>query len=320
MDAPPNPVLIIAGPTASGKSACALDAAEEFNGAVINADSMQVYAELRILTARPPQADEARLPHRLFGVLSAFEACSAGRWLTLATAEIESAWAAGRLPIVCGGTGLYIKALTEGLSEIPEIPEEVRARAGALYDRLGGEAFRGELAALDKGAAARLPAGDRQRLTRAWEVVTHTGASMASWQARSSAPPLAARFAGVTFMPPRQDLNAACAARFDQMLADGAVAEVRALLDLGLDPGLPAMKALGVPELAAHLRGEMSLDEAAEKAKIATRRYAKRQNTWIRTQMGGAGVLPAVFNAKYSESIREEIFSFIRQFLLTASR
>ncbi len=262
-----NPVLIVAGPTAGGKSACALDAAEEFNGAIINADSMQVYAELRILTARPPPADEARVPHRLFGVFSATDACSAGRWLKMATAEIESAWAAGRLPIICGGTGLYIKALTEGLSEIPEIPKEIRARAGALYDRIGGEAFRGELAALDRDAAARLPSGDRQRLTRAWEVVTHTGASMASWQAKSSAPPLAARFAGVTLTPPRQDLHAACAARFERMLAAGAVAEVRALLGLGPDPGLPAMKALGVPELAAHIRGEMSLDEAAEKAK-----------------------------------------------------
>ncbi len=320
MNAPPDPVLIVAGPTASGKSACALAAAEEFNGVVINADSMQVYAELRILTARPGEADEARVPHRLFGVLSAAEACSAGRWLKMASAEIESAWDAGRLPIVCGGTGLYIKALTEGLSEIPEIPEAVRAQAGALYERLGGEAFRDELAALDEAAAASLPAGDRQRLTRAWEVVTHTGATMASWQAKGGVSPFAARFAGITLTPPRQDLHAACEARFERMLTDGALGEVRALLDLGLDPGLPAMKALGLAELAAHLRGEISLDEAAEKAKTATRRYAKRQNTWIRTQMGGAGVLAAVFSAKYSESIREEIFSFIRQFLLTTRR
>jgi len=314
----PKPVLIVAGPTASGKSACALDAADEFDGVVINADSMQVYAELRILTARPSDADEARVPHHLFGILSAAEACSAGRWLRMAVAEIENAWATGHLPIVCGGTGLYLKALTQGLAEIPDVPPAIRAEAERRYREKGGEAFRVELAALDPETAARVPATDRQRLTRAWEVATATHRTLDAWQEEEARPPLDAVFATITFTPPRDVLYAGCEARFDAMLAAGALDEVRGLLDLALDPGLPAMKALGVPELARHLGGEISLDDAVTLAKTATRQYAKRQNTWIRTQTQGSREMAAVFSTKYMERMREEIFSFIRQFLLTA--
>jgi tRNA dimethylallyltransferase len=288
-----------------------MDLAEAFGGVVINADSMQVYRELRVLTAQPTPEDEARLPHRLFGVLSAAERCSAGRWLGLARAEIAAA-AAGRLPILVGGTGLYLKALRDGLAEVPSIPPEVRAEADALYARLGGERFRQELARLDPQGASRIAGGDRQRLVRAFEVARGTGRPLSEWHRRSSSAPIATpRFATIALMPPRPALYAALDARFDAMLAAGAIEEVRAFLALGLDANLPAMKALGVREIAGYLRGESSLQEEAASAKQATRRFAKRQFTWFRHQ------LPAdfVLNEQYSERTGADIFAFIHSLL-----
>ena len=309
-----EPVLIIAGPTASGKSALALDAAEEFTGTVINADSMQVYRELRVLTARPTDGDEARVPHRLFGALSVTEACSAGRWLAMARAEIEAARGAARLPILVGGTGLYLKALTDGLAPVPGIPQGIRSEARRLHARLGGEAFRAELAKVDAEAARRLEAGDSQRLIRAFEVVRATGRPLADWQRQGAGGPATdARFATIVLAPPRDALYAAIDARLDTMIEEGALDEVAALDRLGLDAGLPAAKAVGVPELRRHLRGEITLDEALDSAKRASRNFAKRQLTWLRHQMPGAHVVPA----QYSESLRPEIFSFICRFLLT---
>ena len=309
-----EPIVIIAGPTASGKSALALDAAEEFTGTVINADSMQVYRELRVLTARPTDGDEARVPHRLFGALPVTEACSAGRWLGMARAEIEAARGAGRLPILVGGTGLYLKALTDGLAPVPGIPQGIRSEARRLHARLGGEAFRAELAKVDAEAARRLESGDSQRLIRAFEVVRATGRPLADWQRHGAGGAATdARFATIVLAPPRDALYAAIDARLDTMIEDGALDEVAALERLGLDAGLPAAKAVGVPELRRHLRGEITLDEALESAKRASRNYAKRQLTWLRHQMPGAHVVPA----QYSESFRLEIFSFICQFLLT---
>ena len=309
-----EPIVIIAGPTASGKSALALDAAEEFTGTVINADSMQVYRELRVLTARPTDGDEARVPHRLFGALPVTEACSAGRWLGMARAEIDAARGAGRLPILVGGTGLYLKALTDGLAPVPGIPQGIRSAARRLHARLGGEAFRAELAKVDAEAARRLEAGDSQRLIRAFEVVRATGRPLADWQRQGAGGPATdARFATIVLAPPRDALYAAIDARLDTMIEEGALDEVAALDRLGLDAGLPAAKAVGVPELRRHLRGEITLDEALESAKRASRNFAKRQLTWLRHQMPGAhGV-----SAQYSESLRPEIFSFICQFLLT---
>jgi tRNA dimethylallyltransferase len=310
--AEPGPVLIVAGPTGSGKSALAIDAAVEFRGTVINADSMQVYRELRLLTARPSAEDEARVPHRLFGVLPAAEVCSAGRWLAMAAVEIAAARAQGRLPIVVGGTGLYLKALTNGLVPVPEIPEAARGEARALHRRLGGEAFKEELAGLDPVAAARLPAGDSQRLIRAYEVVAATGRTLADWQRQEPAKPAVdARFATIVLSPPREDLYAAVDARFDAMIAAGALDEVRALV--ALDPALPAMKAVGVKELAAHLRGEIDLEPACAAAKKATRNFAKRQRTWLRHQLDPD---EQAFE-QYSERIYPKMLSFIRQFLLT---
>ena len=308
-------VIVVAGPTASGKSALALDAAVAFSGTVINADSMQVYRELRILTARPAPADEDLAPHRLFGVLSANERCSAGRWLDLAAAAIDEARAAGRLPIVVGGTGLYLRALLEGLAPVPEIADAVRAKARALHERLGAEAFHAELARIDPEMARRLPAADRQRLIRAYEVVVATGRSLAEWQRQEiRRPPVAGRFATIVLDPPRDVLYAAIDARFERMIEAGAVDEVAALEKLNLDPGLPAAKALGVAPLRRYLRGETGLDEARAAAQQASRNYAKRQCTWLGNQMAGADV----YFAQYSERLRPKIFSFIRQFLLTA--
>src|SRR6266851_2611790 len=308
------PLILIGGPTASGKSALALAIAEEFAGTVINADSMQIYRDLAILTARPGPADEARAPHRLYGVLDAADPCSAVRWRDLAEGEIAAAEARGSLAVVVGGTGFYLRALVDGLADIPPVPAATRAEARRLHKRLGGAGFRACLAARDPAGAARLAAGDTQRLLRAYEVIAATGRPLGDWQQDQVAGPRRANVATLVLMPPRPSLYAACEARFAAMVAAGALEEVRALLARRLDPALPAMKAVGVPELARHLAGAIPLDEAIRLGQQATRRYAKRQVTWFRHQMPGAKVIAAQF----SESLLQEIFSFIRQFLLTA--
>ncbi len=310
-------VLCIAGPTASGKSALALDLAEAFDGVVINADSMQLYRELRIVTARPGPEATARAPHRLYGVLPAAEACSAARWRALARAEIAAARDAGRLPIVAGGTGLYFRALTQGLAPVPAIPAAVRAAARARHARLGGAAFHAELARRDPETAERLAPGDSQRLVRAWEVIEATGVSLAEWRRRGEAREgVAGPVLTLVLAPPRQALYAACDARFAAMVGRGAVAEVAALVALGLDPGLTAMKAVGVRELGRHLAGELSLDEAVAAAQRATRNYAKRQLTWFRHQMPGA----RVFEASYRDDVAARAVEEVRRFLLTETK
>lgn len=279
-------VVVVVGPTASGKSALAVGIAEALDGVVVNADSMQVYRELDVLTARPSAADLARVPHRLFGVLPAAERCSVGRWLDLALAEVEVVRAAGRLPVLAGGTGMYLKALMEGLAPVPEVPADTVARLGARYDEIGGEAFREELRPLDPENADRLPPGDRQRLVRARAVAEATGRPLGHWRRLAPAgPALAADYAVILLLPNRQALYDRCDARFGQMMASGALDEVRALLDLGLSSDLPAMRALGVPELAAYLGGETTLEAAVSKAQQATRNFAKRQLTWLRHQV-----------------------------------
>jgi tRNA dimethylallyltransferase len=277
-------VIIIAGPTASGKSALALALAEHYRGTVINADALQCYRDLRVLTARPGAVEDARAPHRLYAFLDAAERGSAARWRDLALAEIAASLAAGRLPILAGGTGLYLRALREGLADVPDIPPAIREEAVALYARLGGAAFRVELARLDPASAARFPAGDRTRLTRAYEVARATGKPISEWQAHSAKPP-PYRFATILLAPPRAALYAACDARFAAMIDNGGLDEARALLARNLSPELPAMKAVGLPELFAHLRGEIPLAAAIVAAQQATRRYAKRQMTWFRHQL-----------------------------------
>lgn len=309
-----SPVLIIAGPTGSGKSRLAIAVAQAFAGEVINADSMQMYRDLRILSARPTPAEEAQVPHRLYGILPLDDPGSVGTWLARAVSAIRAAWAVGHLPIVVGGTGLYLKALTSGLAEVPPIPPAVRADAAARYDRQGGEAFRAALARLDPQAAARLPAGDRQRLIRADEVVRATGRTLTDWQRQGCRPSLAARFATVLLLPPRAPLYATIEARFDRMLAAGALEEVAALA--AYDPSLPGMKALGVRPLLSHLRDEVDLAEAARLSKRDSRRYAKRQLTWLRHQLSA----PEVIFEQYSESAKAKLFAFIREMLLTGVR
>lgn len=304
-----KPLIVIGGPTASGKSGLAFDAAEAFGGTVINADSMQVYRDLRILTARPGPAEEARAPHRLYGVLDAAELCSAARWREMALAEIEAA----EVPIVVGGTGLYLRALLEGLAPVPGIPPAIRAEARALHRDLGGAAFRARLAERDPEGAARLHEGDTQRLVRAYEVVLATGRPLSEWQrAQHRAPPAAAVLA-LVLLPPRAPLYETCDRRLERMVAAGALDEVRHLLARNLDPALPVMKALGVPAFSRHLRGEIPLTEALRLAQAATRQYAKRQTTWFRHQLPMARRI----DAQYSEKLREEILPIIRRFLLT---
>lgn len=302
--------MIIAGPTASGKSGCALALAAEFDGTIINADAMQLYKELSILTDRPSPAELARAPHRLYGVLSASDPCSAGRWRTLALKELTIASSEGRLPVVVGGTGLYLKALTSGLAPVPPVPPSMRIETRLLFERLGEKDFRAELSRRDPGMEA-LPR-DTQRLLRAFEVLAATGKPLREWQRRTQGENQELfRYACVVFDPPREALYAAIENRFERMVERGALDEVRRVMDL--DPSLPAMKAVGLKELAAHLRGETDLPEAIRRAKQASRNYAKRQVTWFRHQLPGALRVPAQF----SESLTERIFSFIRQFLLT---
>jgi tRNA dimethylallyltransferase len=304
-----KPVVVIGGPTASGKSALALDAAEAFGGTVLNADSMQVYRDLRLLTARPGPAEEARAPHRLYGVLDAAEPCSAARWRALALAEIEAA----RVPVVVGGTGLYLRALLEGLAPVPEIAPAIRAEARALHRALGGAAFRARLAARDPEGAARLHDGDTQRLVRAYEVVAATGRPLGDWQrAHRSAGP-AGPVLALVLLPPRAPLYETCDRRLERMVAAGALDEVGRLAARRLDPALPVMKALGVAAFARHLAGEIGLAEALRLAQAATRQYAKRQTTWFRHQLAGTRRI----DAQYSERLREEILPIIRRFLLT---
>ncbi len=310
-------IIIIAGPTASGKSALAIDVAKEFNGVIINADSMQVYRELDVLSARPPKRDLLEAPHRLYGFMDADDPCSVGRWLNLAVLEIKKAWAEGRLPLVVGGTGMYLKALMEGLAPIPDVPAQTRDKATAFHAKLGGEAFRRELAKLDPEAAERLPAGDTQRLIRAYEVALATGRPLSDWQKEHPGePPLDADFAVIVLTPDREVLYEGVNQRFNWMMENGALDEVCAMDRLGLDVSLPAMKAVGVPELRRALVGENDLETASEDAKRATRQFAKRQLTWLRNQLKAD--LP--LSAQYSESFQPKIFSFIRQFLLTSGQ
>jgi len=308
-----RPLIVVGGPTASGKSALALRIAESFGGVVINADSMQVYRELRILTARPSAADEARAPHRLYGILPVRELCSAGRWRDLAVEAVAAAWAAGAVPVVVGGTGLYLRALREGLSPIPDVPPACREAARALLAEIGNEAFHTRLGERDPVMVARLHPGNSQRLVRAWEVLDATGRSLADWQAVPASGGVDAAVLSLVLTPPRQELYAACDARFLRMMEEGALDEVAAVDALGLDPALPALKALGMPALRALLRGAIRHEEAVAEAQQATRNYAKRQLTWFRHQLPAAHHM----EAKFSESLWRETFPIIRQFLLT---
>ncbi len=280
------PPILIAGPTASGKSGLALLLAEATGGTIINADSMQVYRELRIISARPSEEDERRSPHRLYGHVAASEAYSAGRYAREAAAAIEEAQQAGRRPIIVGGTGLYFKALLEGLSPIPQIDPSVRDHWRAQALALTPADLHAELQRRDPEMAARLRPSDPQRITRALEVLESTGQSLADWQQRPGEPVLnESETIRLVVMPDRETLYQRCDTRFLAMLSAGARAEIEALASQNLDPGLPAMRALGVPQVLKLVRGDISEADAAAEAQQQTRQYAKRQLTWLRRNM-----------------------------------
>lgn len=278
--------MLIAGPTASGKSALALELAEALDGVIINTDSMQVYRDLRVLTARPTPEEEARVPHRLYGSVDAAVNFSAGAWVAEAANELAQARAQRRLPIFVGGSGLYFKALTRGLSAVPPIAPDIRDDVRARMERDGVEALHAQLKISDPASAERLNPRDRTRIARALEVVEATGRSLTDWH-RDGLPPLLPpeNVTAIFLAPERDDLYARIDARFDTMLKAGALEEVERLAARQLDPLLPAMKAHGVPALIRHLAGEISLEEAAVIGRADTRHYAKRQFTWFRHQL-----------------------------------
>ncbi|MBN8528332.1 MAG: tRNA (adenosine(37)-N6)-dimethylallyltransferase MiaA [Caulobacterales bacterium] len=281
----PHPsITLIAGPTASGKSRLALETAQATGAVILNADSQQLYADLDILSARPSGVDEAAAEHRLYGVADAADAWSVGRWTRAVLTELAALETAGRPALLVGGTGLYFLSLTRGLADIPHVLPQVRDRAQARYDSEGEAAFRLHLAEIDPASEAAIAPGDRQRLVRALSVHEQTGRTLGAFKADTRPLIAPGRWSGLVVEPPRDRLYAACDRRVDVMIQTGALDEVRALAARRLDPALPAMKAVGVRELSAHLAGEMTLDDAVAAMKQATRNYAKRQLTWFRNQ------------------------------------
>lgn len=312
--------IVIAGATASGKSALALDLAAEFDGTIINADSMQIYRDLPILTAQPDAASMAAVPHRLYGTLPLDDPATAARWAELAGAEIKAAWEAGRPPFLVGGTGLYLRALLEGFAPIPDIDPRYRAEAQALLAELGAAGLHTRLRTRDPETAAKLRPTDSQRLMRAWEVLSATGKPLVWWQSQPSTPPVAIDALCLVTAPARGALYAACDDRLITMVAKGAVAEVAAARRAyaGADQEQAGFKALGFRELARHLDGELSLEAAVAAAQQATRNYAKRQGTWFRRQLLGATFLAPDREAmKFSQSYLAPTRHKIRDFLLT---
>ncbi len=285
----PDIILLMAGPTASGKSKIALKLASLLGGMIINADSMQVYRDLSGLTARPDAADEACVPHRMYGFMDAAEACSAALWHTALEAALEEAGRLSLMPIIVGGTGLYFRVALEGLSHIPAIPDELREDIRGDLTAEGAAALHAVLENEDPEMAVRLAPGDGQRIARALEVIRATGRSLASWQKHKGKAILKqadseGRVVKIILEVPRDELYARIDARFDQMIESNVIKEVQSLLDRKLDPGLPVMRALGVPHLGAFIRGEIDLPQAVQKAKTESRRLAKRQITWFNNQ------------------------------------
>ena len=301
------PYIMIAGPTASGKSQLAIDLARRFGGAVINADSMQLYADLTIVTARPQPQETQDIPHHLFGICDAAHRASVAEWLSLAATAIAKVRAAGQLPIIVGGNGMYLQAGLRGIAPVPDVPTNVHQHCIGLYRELGGAKFRNALAGYDADIAARLVDGDSQRLIRAMGVAMATDRPLSWWQQQPHKGALLGRVVTISMILPRPTLYDRINQRFDRMLMHGAIDEVARLMARQLDPGLPLMRALGVAPIAAFLRGDVTKDEAAFIAKRDSRRYAKRQMTWFRNNFNAE----ILVTKKYSESLYKKIFPLI---------
>ena len=309
-----KPVIVVGGPTASGKSSLSLAIAERIGGEIVNADSMQVYRDLEIVTARPGRAEAARVAHHLYGVFGLDERCSAGTWRGAALDVIENCHAAGSVPVLVGGTGLYLRALMTGLHRMPAVPRDIRDRLNRRAETEGAGALHVELAAVDPDMARRLSPSDGQRIVRALEIFEHTGRTLTDWQAgETEDPPAGFRYLTIVTAPPREELYADIDLRFERMVDEGAVEEVEQLLASGPLDDFPLLKAVGVPPIRAYLDGDIDRVRMIELGKRDTRRYAKRQGTWFRHQI----VPDIVINTKYSESDMDNFFPEISNFLLT---
>ncbi|MBL94198.1 MAG: tRNA dimethylallyltransferase [Alphaproteobacteria bacterium MarineAlpha3_Bin5] len=311
---PLKPVIIIGGPTASGKTKLALDISKRIPSSIINADSIQVYRELEIISSRPTLKQVSLAPHRLFGALSAHERCSAGRWLDMARIAITEAWANDHLPIMTGGTGLYLKVLIEGIAQIPDIPPRIVKKYEEHLKRIGGKNFKEELAKSDPHSAIRLLASDSQRLVRAASVLAATGRTMDSWQSEKSRELIAnTRFYTILLFPPRQDLYLSINNRVDRMIAQGALDEARNFAELGVDRRLPAAKAIGLVEFIQYIENKIDLASATQLTKQKTRNLAKRQMTWFKNSID-KNILVSDY---YSEPLVNSIVQRIQKFVLT---
>jgi tRNA dimethylallyltransferase len=313
------PILVVAGPTASGKSALGIAIAEKVNGTIINADSMQVYRDLRVLTARPTDDEMLRVPHRLYGVVDGAVHGTAAMWVDMARQAIAETLAEGRVPILLGGTGMYLRSLFDGLAEIPPIPTEIRTAARTKLEADGPDGLHAALAAADPETAAKLKPGDSQRLVRAWEVLQATGTGLAAWQAAPTGPGLSNPAFRLLLRPPREALYARIDRRFTDMIDRGAVEEAKAVLARGDIPAdAPMRKAHGLPELLQYLKGEIRLEEAIRVGQLNTRHYAKRQTTWFRHQFSPDLVVEKDLSQQENFNPEAEIFPFIVRYLLTA--
>ena len=306
--------LFIAGPTAGGKSAFALKAAREYNGVIINADSMQVYRDLNVISACPSEQEEQQAPHRLYRFLDGAETCSAAFWAERAMQEVDAVWSDGKLPILVGGTGMYFKVLLDGIAKVPEIPDEVRQEVRRQCAEDGSAALHAELLQTDPEIAKRLAPGDSQRISRAIEVERATGTPLSEWQKETEPGPMQAHDENGSvqkfiLLPDREVLYDRCNKRFDLMLEQGGLAEIGTLLERRLPSELPVMRALGVPSLISYLEGNMTLEQASEDAKMQTRRFAKRQLTWFRNQFSHWNTLDAQYSESYFDNLVAKLFT-----------
>ncbi len=306
--------IILSGPTASGKSALALFIAQKFDAVIINCDSKQLYKEIPIITAQPTADEMAQIPHELYGCISVAEHCSVGRWIDMVKPVIDKTHADGKIPMLVGGTGMYIKYLTEGIPQMPDIDEEIRTQVRAQIQEEGSAVTHTKLAAIDPDIAAKLEPGDSQRIARAMEVIRQTGKSLLYWQQqKAEAIYPADSFIKFFLSPPREKVYENCNSRFVKMLDAGLMDEMKALDAMQLDPELPSMRSHGVPEMLAYLHGNMTLEEAVEQSQQNTRHYIKRQFTWFRNQMKDTVCLDD-FDI---DAVKTKMLKELKQFLLT---